>query len=300
MPSYFLIIPFPDEVKDRLGAVQPRDLPGVSLAGRQEMHLTLYSLGELSPRYDEAIRKALAQVKASAFTITISGVGKFQLEGKPQVLWAGIESSPPLFALHHSIGTALIDAIGFKPEELPYAPHITLARLNSPAPPDAVERYLEDNQGFVVRSVLLDRFVLYSSVAVDGVPQYREEVVFPLLQPVLSTIPRMGTTLEQSRFVAYLGPAEIHDSVIEKVRHRNASLEVEIRGADGTLIAVQFHRIIEVQENRAEGMMLYALAEFRHRGGERLFVFANWENDDDAALSVIAEEVTFQACQDGG
>ena len=88
MPSYFLIMPLPDEVRDRLVAVQPYDLPGASLAGRQEMHLTLYSLGELSPRYDEAIRKALAQVKANAFMITVSGVGRFQLEGKPQVLWA--------------------------------------------------------------------------------------------------------------------------------------------------------------------------------------------------------------------
>ncbi len=182
MPSYFLIIPLPDEVKDRVVAVQPRDIPGMRIAGRQEMHLTLYSLGELSPQYDETIRKALAQVKANAFTITISGVGRFQLEGEPQVLWAGIESSPPLLALHHSIGTALVAAIGFQPEELPYAPHITLARLNSPAPPDVVERYLEDNKGFVVPSVLLDRFAFYSSIAVDDVPQYREEATYPLLE----------------------------------------------------------------------------------------------------------------------
>ena len=143
MPSYFLVIPLPDEVKGRLVAVQPPALPGMRLVGRGEMHLTLYSLGELAPRYDEAIRKALASVKANAFTITISGVGRFQLEGEPQVLWAGIESSPPLLALHRSIGAVLTDAIGFQPEELPYAPHITLARLNAPAPPHFVERYLE-------------------------------------------------------------------------------------------------------------------------------------------------------------
>ena len=40
--------------------------------------------------------------------------------------------------------------------------------------------------------------------------------------------------------------------------------------------------------------MLYSLAEYKHREGERLFVFANWENEDDAALSVIAKEVTFR------
>jgi len=187
MPSYFLIIPFPDEVKDRLIALQPRDLPGMRLAGRHEMHLTLYSLGELAPQNDEAIRKAMATVKANAFTITVRGVGRFQLEGKPQVLWAGVEGNSFLFALHHSIGAALTDAIGFHPEELPYSPHITLARMNSPAPPDTVERFLEDNKDFLIPPVLLKHFVLYSSVAVGGVPQYREEAAYPLLEAASST-----------------------------------------------------------------------------------------------------------------
>lgn len=186
MPSYFLVIPLTEEAKDRLVAVQPCDLPGMRLAGRQELHLTLYSLGELAPQYDEAVRKALATVKANAFTATISGVGKFQLKGEPQVLWAGVESNSSLFALHRSIGAALADAVGFQPEEHPYTPHITLAHLNSPAPPDAVERYLEDNMDFLIPSVLLKTLVLYSSVAVDGIPQYRKEAAFPLLEPASS------------------------------------------------------------------------------------------------------------------
>jgi len=121
-------------------------------------------------------------VKANAFTITISGVGSFQLEGEPQVLWAGVEETSCLFALHHSIGAALTDAIGFQPEEHTYSPHITLAHLNSPAPSDAVERFLEDNKDFLIPPVLLKRFVLYSSVAVAGVPQYQEEATFPLIE----------------------------------------------------------------------------------------------------------------------
>ena len=182
MPSYFLVIPLPDEAKDRLVAVQPPTLPGMRLTGRGEMHLTLYSLGELAPQYDEVIRKALASVKANAFTITIGGVGRFQLEGEPQVLWAGVEGNSSLLALHRSIGAVLTDAIGFQPEELPYSPHITLARLNAPAPPDAVERYLEEKQSFRLPPVLLKRFVLYSSVSVDGIPQYHEEATFPLFE----------------------------------------------------------------------------------------------------------------------
>jgi 2'-5' RNA ligase len=86
-----------------------------------------------------------------------------------------------LFALHYSIGTALADPIGFQPEEHPYSPHITLAHLNSPTPPDVVEQYLEKHKDFQIPSVLLKHFVLYSSVLVDNVPQYREEAAFPLV-----------------------------------------------------------------------------------------------------------------------
>ena len=106
--------------------------------------------------------------------------------------------------------------------------------------------------------------------------------------------------MEESKFVAYLGPAEIHDGVVTKVRHQNTNLEVEIRGADGSTISVYFRDVIEVQENRAEGMMLYALAEYGRQGGRRLFVFANWESEDDATLSIVAEEVTFRVSCDGG
>ncbi len=106
--------------------------------------------------------------------------------------------------------------------------------------------------------------------------------------------------MEQSKFVAYLGPAAIHDGVVRKVRHPNSSLEVEIRGADGSTISVYFRDVAEVKENRAEGMMLYAIAEYSYPGDGRLFVFANWESDDDAALSVVAEGVTFRKSYNGG
>ena len=106
--------------------------------------------------------------------------------------------------------------------------------------------------------------------------------------------------MEQSEFVAYLGPAEIHDGVVTSAKHRNASLTVTIRGADGTVISVSFQNVIEVQENHPEGKMLYALAEYRHRGGGRFFIFANWDDEGDAVLSVIAEEVAFQAGHSGG
>ena len=118
----------------------------------------------------------------NAFTIALKGIGQFQQEGRPQVLWVGVEANAALVALHRSIGTALADAIGFRPEERRYSPHITLARLNAPVPPQVIDGYLETIKGFEIPSVPIDRFVLYSSNYAENVPHYREETVFPLLE----------------------------------------------------------------------------------------------------------------------
>jgi RNA 2',3'-cyclic 3'-phosphodiesterase len=181
MLRYFVAIPLPDDSRECLLTVQPHSIPGMRLIGRQELHLTLHFLGELTPASKEAVQRTLAKVKVNAFTITIKGLGVFPTEGQPRVLWSGVERSPPLFALHHALGAALIDAIGFQLEERSYSPHVTLARLNTPALPGAIERYLEENKGFQVPSILLKHFALYSSILANDSPLYREEAVFDLL-----------------------------------------------------------------------------------------------------------------------
>lgn len=183
MPRFFVAIPLPDEARDCLIAAQPPAIPGMRILGRDEMHLTLHFLGEVAAEDFDTVRTALATVRVNAFMVAVNGIGKFQQEGRPQVLWAGVEANAALLELHHSIGVALAGAIGFRPEDRPCSPHVTLARLNSPAPPDFVKKYLEERNGFVLPPVPIDRFVLYSSSFVDGVPQYREEAVFSRLGP---------------------------------------------------------------------------------------------------------------------
>jgi 2'-5' RNA ligase len=178
---YFVAITLPDGPRGHLLAVPPPSIPGMRLIERQELHLTLHFLGELTPTSEEAVRRALAKIMISVFTITIRGLGTFPTEGQPKVLWSGVERSPALFALHHSVGAALADAIGFQLEERPYSPHVTLARLNTPALPGVIEHYLEENRGFQVPSILLKHFALYSSVLINDIPQYREEAVFDLV-----------------------------------------------------------------------------------------------------------------------
>jgi len=180
MPRYFIAVPLLDEARDCLVAVQPPALPGIRILTRDELHLTLHFLGELPAHDLKTVRTALQTVKVQPFAITIQGVGMFPSERHAKVLWAGVTANSDLTELHRAIGAALMDAIGFRPEDRSYFPHVTLARLDEPAPPEVIDRYLDKNQGFVIPRVPIDRFVLYSSRFEGKVPKYEEEAVFSL------------------------------------------------------------------------------------------------------------------------
>ena len=182
MSRFFIAITLPDEVKDRLAAIRLPSMPGVRRIGRPEMHLTLQFLGDVSRPEIEIACEALHCIHASAFTLAINGVGRFPPTGPATVLWAGVDCSPQLLELNQRIGTALMDAIAFRPEARPYSPHITTARLKTSVPRSVIESYLEENRSFQTPAFAVKEFSLYSSVRVAGLPQYSEEFVFQLFE----------------------------------------------------------------------------------------------------------------------
>lgn len=180
MVRLFVAADLPEEARDRLLGVRPHAFPGVRLVGRQEMHLTLHFIGELENEYLATVCRALERVKAPPFAIDLEGVGRFPPDGEARVLWAGVRGTPQLFALHQAVGTALAAAIAYSPEDRPYHPHVTLARLDRSPPREAVEDYLDEHAAFQVAAVPITRFSLYSSARTRQGPRYEAEARFAL------------------------------------------------------------------------------------------------------------------------
>lgn len=178
---YFIAIALADEARERLMELQPTGLPGSRLLGRDELHLTLHFLGELSPASKAAaVREALADLEVPEFSITLQGVGRFPPDGPAQVLWAGVQPSQPLLALHQAVGTALAAAVGFRSESRPYSPHISLARLDQGVSSDAVGNFLARHKACRMELVRLWKFGIYSSRFIDNIPHYTEVASVPL------------------------------------------------------------------------------------------------------------------------
>lgn len=174
MSRYFLALPLPEPVRERLAAARPPELPGIRLVRADLMHVTLHFLGELEPHDLHAAKRALQDVPAPPGSFHISGVGAFPEDRPPRVIWAGIEENPPLQQLYEQLGETLNQAIDFQPEERPFHPHVTLARVKRRLRREQLQDYWDEQRDLSIREIPADRFVLYESLFADGRLQYRE------------------------------------------------------------------------------------------------------------------------------
>jgi len=123
----FVAICLNDDIKQKLCALI-ESLRDAGMRGRfsrpELLHLTLAFLGETPDA--RAVIRAVEGVKAERFTLTIAGLGRFRRSGG-DILWAGVELSAELAALHGSL-IARLKSEGFALNPGEYRPHVTLAR----------------------------------------------------------------------------------------------------------------------------------------------------------------------------
>ncbi len=175
----FVAVDFPDAIKTRLLALKT-DIPTARWVGRDQMHLTLFFIGETERV--QAVKDVLAGVKAAPFDLMMQGVGRFPPGQKkpPRVLWVGLNAQPALSDLHRQVTAALV-GLGFPAEERPFSPHITLARLKTERPSPETERFIEANRPFQAGPIAISAFALYASTLTPQGALYTHEAVYPLL-----------------------------------------------------------------------------------------------------------------------
>jgi RNA 2',3'-cyclic 3'-phosphodiesterase len=132
----FVALALPAEICSRLvdfvAALQPttaaRFLPAESY------HITLKFIGESQRRAE--IVSQLQTIRRDSFAYAIANVGFFPNARAPRIFWAGVEQpvgQTALQALASEVDRSLA-AIGIKPDEKPFRPHLTIARPGSGDP----------------------------------------------------------------------------------------------------------------------------------------------------------------------
>lgn len=101
------------------------------LVERENLHITMRFLGDISSSMADRIVDMLKQIKFEAFTASLHGVGVFPKMAFPRVIWAGVNKGKEnLVDIYRQLDAGL-DQVGFRPEHESYTPHITLFRVRS-------------------------------------------------------------------------------------------------------------------------------------------------------------------------
>ncbi len=177
----FVALPLPEEVKDRLEALQA-ELPAGRPAARDTFHLTLAFAGEHPPEAIGALHEELALIRADAPEIALSGLGTFG-RGSPKLLFANVAANAPLTQLQQKVKAALRRA-GIPPSGEKYHPHVTLARFRhrlDPAEEQRLAEYLAAASGFAPPPFRPAGFNLCQSTLRQGQPPLHEVLAdYPL------------------------------------------------------------------------------------------------------------------------
>lgn len=143
MLRLFVAIPISADLRNRLARL-PKALEGALWVAPEQLHLTLRFIGNTPEQQLPRLEAALRSVRFSPMALRVTGLGTFPNLRQPRILFARVAPAAALMSLRAGIEDALGRA-GIEEDDRPFRPHITLARLRTPAPA-AVRRFVRNTE----------------------------------------------------------------------------------------------------------------------------------------------------------
>jgi RNA 2',3'-cyclic 3'-phosphodiesterase len=145
------------------------------------LHVTLKFLGRTEPDKLKAIQTALGSLSSpEPVTLDFRGLGFFPNEKRPRVFWMGMKPSSNLTALVEAIDQGM-HTLGFPFETRPFAPHLTLARFESPGLPAKLGSTVTENSTRNFGSLASREFHLIESKLKPTGAEYTTLQSFPFV-----------------------------------------------------------------------------------------------------------------------
>ena len=177
----FIAIDVPDEIRQRLAAMQERLREASSKArwvSTDSIHITLKFIGEISEERRQDIDSALTGLTWKPMSVSVRGIGFFPGTRSPRVLWAGVEC-PTMEGLASEVDARLVRA-GFDSENRAFRAHLTLARTKESRLETTLVKTAEPFEQTEFGTFQADRFHLYQSTMKPGGSVYTKLKDYPL------------------------------------------------------------------------------------------------------------------------
>jgi 2'-5' RNA ligase len=171
----FLSIDFEDEgLLARIKYIQSRldqEAARLKMVETDSIHFTLRFFGDISTTTSEKLHDRLRGLEFAPFDITVSGVGAFPSNRRPNVIWVGVSRNHELVRdVKRRIDEALaVDGYNI---ESKFVPHATIARVKGVKNRDRVVANLESVSKEEVGTMVVRSFRLTKSVLTPSRPIY--------------------------------------------------------------------------------------------------------------------------------
>jgi len=138
------------------------------------LHLTLKFLGDTSPVQIDQVISVLHEtaLNFAALQFDLNGVGFFNRNRQPKVLFVNIESDQILRQLATEIDMKL-SKLGFDKEQREFSPHLTLGRIKHLKNKPLFFKTMEEYKNDFIQQVKISEIIYYQSILKPGGAEYK-------------------------------------------------------------------------------------------------------------------------------
>lgn len=145
-------------------------------SAEESWHITLQFLGSTTPEQYPCLAAELRKLRHMPVVIGLGALGTFDRAG---ILYVDVEVTPELASLQQTV-VAATASCGFRPEDRPYHPHITLARRKGKRGHELRILKTRTSQLPGLPGFTADSFLLYESVTTPEGSRYEVRERFAL------------------------------------------------------------------------------------------------------------------------
>jgi 2'-5' RNA ligase len=132
----FIAVPLPEELRGKVQKLQERiemTDADIKFVDPDELHYNLKFLGEITAEDAEKIKALLNEVAAQfePFSLHAAGFGAFPSKSYARVVWIGTKAGSQELKAVAELLELKLGELGFKKEERPFEPHLTVGRVRS-------------------------------------------------------------------------------------------------------------------------------------------------------------------------
>ncbi|MGM0435728.1 MAG: RNA 2',3'-cyclic phosphodiesterase [Bacillota bacterium] len=127
---YFIALEFVKPIRETFhnyAKVLEKHADKARIVEEEHIHLTLSFLGNLNEEQVEKAKAVVKSIDTSPMNLTFDHLSHFSPSRGGDIVWIGPKENPRLSALYSGLKSAL-EKEGFKVDQRPFTPHVTLAR----------------------------------------------------------------------------------------------------------------------------------------------------------------------------